>query len=138
VSPSLRSPSARRAPAPADARRWLVWTTCAAAAVLTAVLSIVPLAAELMVLAAVVGRSRAVLVRLIASAGLLAMLVAWLAAPSLGVSYGRPEAARPGLMATTAGGMRFLAWDRPALLAAFVVALPVAWRGRRARARGAR
>ena len=119
---------ARLLDAPADARRWLVWTTCAAAAVLTAMLSIVPLAAELLVLAAVVGRSRIVLARLLPSAGLLAMLVAWLVAPSLGVSYGRPEAARPGLLATTALVMRFLAWDRPALLAAFVVAVPVAWR----------
>jgi hypothetical protein len=122
---------ARLLEAPADARRWLVWMTCAAAAVLTAVLSIVPLAAELLVVAARVGGSRGVLVRLLASAGLLALLVAWLAAPVLGVTYGRPAVARPGLLATTALVMRFLAWDRPPLLAAFVIALPVAWRDRR-------
>jgi hypothetical protein len=122
---------ARLLEAPARARRWMVWTICAAAALLTAVLSIVPLAAELIVVAAAVGRSRAVLVRLLVCAGLLALLVAWLAAPSLGVGYGRPAAARPGLLPTTVLVMRFLAWDRPALLAAFLVALPLAWRDQR-------
>ena len=121
---------ARLLEAPVAARRWLAWIACAAAAVLTAVLSIVPLGAELLVLAVAVGRSRIVVGRLLASAALLGLLVAWLAAPSLGVAYGRPDSARPGLLATAALVMRFLAWDRPALLAAFAVALPVAWRDR--------
>ena len=119
---------ARLLDAPAEARRWLLWIACAAGAVLTAVLSVVPLAAELLVMVAVVERSRGLAVRLCASAALLGLLVAWLAAPSLGVAYGRPAAARPGMLATTDLVMRFLAWDHPVLLMAFAIALPVAWR----------
>src|SRR5262245_33935488 len=53
---------ARLLDAPADLRRWLLWVSCAAAAVLTAVLSVVPLAAELLVLTFVVERARDVVV----------------------------------------------------------------------------
>lgn len=112
---------------PADTRRWLVWIACAFAAVLTAVLSVVLLAAELLVVALRTRGTPRVVPRLIASAVLIGVLVAWLAAPSLGVGYGRPEAARSGLVATAGLVMRFLAWDDPVLLAAFAIALPLAW-----------
>jgi Dolichyl-phosphate-mannose-protein mannosyltransferase len=119
---------ARLLDAPADARRWLLWVSCAAAAVLTAVLSIVPLAAELLVLAVVVERARGVVVSLLASAAVIGLLVAWLVLPSLGVIYGRPASARPGMLATTDLVLRFLAWDQVVLLLALVIALPLAWR----------
>ncbi len=112
---------------PAAPRRWLGWFVVAIASVLTAVLSIIPLGAELIVLAVRAGRSRRALVGLGASAATLAVLVAWLAAPSLGVTYGRPSAARPGLVATAWQVLGFLAWDDLTLLAGLAVGPFAAW-----------
>lgn len=119
--------------APEGVGRWIVWLVVAVASVLTAVLSIIPLAAEQAVLLARTVRSRRVLAPLVASTAALAVLVAWLVAPSLGVNYGRPPTARPGLAATTAGILGFLAWDHPVLLAGLVVGPLFAWRDTRRR-----
>jgi hypothetical protein len=118
---------ARLLEAPGSARRWAVWLLVAAVSVCTAVLSIVPLAAEAAVLLVDGRGSRRTLVSLGLSGLVVTLLVAWLAAPSLGVSYGRPATARPGLLVTTTTVLRFLAWDQPILLAALVAGPCLAW-----------
>lgn len=111
----------------AGAGRWALWLVVAAASVLTAVLSIIPLAAELVVLLARTRRSRRGLVLLAASAAILALLVTWLAAPSLGVTYGRPATARPGFAVTAWQVLGFLSWDSPFLLAGLAAGPFVGW-----------
>ena len=107
---------ARLLDAPEVPGRWAWWLGCAAAAVCTAMLSVVPLGAELAVLAARTRSSRRVLIALVASAMLLGVLVAVLASPSLGVTYDRPASARPGLLWTASLVAWFFAWDQPVLL----------------------
>jgi hypothetical protein len=109
---------ARLLDAPEIPGRWSWWLGCAAAAICTAMLSVVPLGAELAVLATRARSSRRGLVALLACATLLALLVAALAGPSLGVTYERPASARPGLMWTASLVGGFFAWDQPVLLVA--------------------
>src|SRR5262249_37688658 len=75
----------------------------------------VPLGAELAVLATRARSSRRGLIALLACATLLAVLVAALAGPSLGVRYERPASARPGLPWAVSPGCGFFAWDQPVL-----------------------
>ncbi|HEV7731962.1 MAG TPA: glycosyltransferase family 39 protein [Candidatus Binatia bacterium] len=112
---------ARLLDAPAATGRWVVWLAVACASVLTGVLSVIPLAAELVVLFA---RSRRALVVALP----LVALVLWLALPSLGVTFGRPSSARPGLLATVGSVMQFLAWGYWILLAGFVAGVVLGWR----------
>jgi hypothetical protein len=83
-------------------------------------LSVVPLGAELAVVAARARSSRPALIALVASATRLGVLVAALVSPSLGAMYDRPASARPGLLWTTALVAGFFSWE-PLLLV--VVAL---------------
>src|SRR5262249_58733448 len=95
---------ARLLDAPEISGRWGWWLACATAAICTAMLSVVPLGAELAVLATRARSSRRGLIALLACATLLAVLVAALAGPSLGVRYERPASARPGLLWTLSPG----------------------------------
>ncbi len=119
--------------APEAAGRWALWLGVAVVSLLTAMLSILPLAAELAVLLVARGRGRRGRGALVACAVVLAILVAWLGAPSLGVSYQRPAAARAGLVATAMTVLRFLAWDSPLVLASLVLGAVIGWRDRRVR-----
>jgi hypothetical protein len=118
---------ARLLEAPGSARRWAVWLLAGAVSVSTAVLSIVPLAAEAAVLLVHGRGSRRALVSLGCSGAVIGLLVAWLAAPSLGVNYARPATSRPGLLVTATTVLRFLAWDQPVLLLALAAGPCLAW-----------
>ncbi len=122
---------ARLLDAPTAPGRWLTWLAIGAASLLTAVLSAIPLTAELAVLAATAGRSRRARAGVAASVAVLALLIAWLAAPSAGVDYGRPSGARPGQLATAVQVLGFLAWNDAVLLAALACGVWFAWRRHR-------
>ena len=124
---------ARLLDAPDSASRWGWWLACAVAAVCTAILSVVPLGAELAVVAARARSSRRALIALVVSGTLLGVLVAVLASPSLGVMYGRPASARPGLLRTTSLIAGFFTWDQPALLVAVALGTVLGWRDPRLR-----
>lgn len=122
---------ARLLEAPDVVGRRLAWLAAALASVLTAVLSVMPLAAELLVLLVRSARRptpRRTLVGLLTCGAVLGGVVLWLVAPTLGVGYGRPATARPGLLASTALVLRFLAWDDPVALAALAIGPLTAWR----------
>ncbi len=127
---------ARLLAAPDAPGRYGLWLVAAFASLLTAVLSAIPLAAELLVL--VVWSTRRPTPRhartaLLACAGVLAVAVTWLVWPTLGVGYGRPPTARPGFLASSELVVGFLAWDDPVLLSALVLGPLAAWRAGGAR-----
>jgi hypothetical protein len=119
---------ARLLDAPDVPGRWAWWLACAATAVCTAILSVVPLGAELAVVAARARSSRRALIALVVSGTLLAVLVAGLASPTLGVMYGLPVSRRPGFLRTTSLVAGFFAWDQPALLLAVALGTVLGWR----------
>jgi len=125
---------ARLLEAPEMPGRWGWWLACAAAAICTAMLSVVPLGAELAVLATRARSERRALIAVLACATLLGVLVAALAGPSLGATYERPASARPGLLWTASLVVGFFAWDQPGLLVAVALGTLLGLREPRLRA----